>query len=701
MTALTRLSPITLLAIAAGLALFLSGVAIATSLSLRQLDLPEGAIPLRLNTVELIDTDLIEEPDQLGSIPAMRAFFDRQSLLADQLNGDQVEVAFRTADGAIVTQTLEPRNRSLFDLPFPFWFQQGVGILALLVGGWVLSLRRNDWGAFMFGLTALFVPIFALAASVYSTRQIALDGELFRVLSAINHFGAAAFGFALVGLFLMYPRPMVHPRWLLLPLVVYGIGTIIDIAHVSETGTLDLMVMSQMLIAILLGIVQWWRSRGEPLDRAGLRWFFLFSLIGCSLFVGLSVVPPALDLTETGLISQAYAFGFFNLMHIGLALGVTRYRVFELDRYAYYVWLWLGGAFLIIGLDLLLLGWLQSQPWASLAIALIVGSFLYFPLRQVLLRRLFTSKSATLAGRMPDIMSVALAPTSRKHEQSWDEFLVTVFSPASDVLALAPGPERAEIAENGLALNIPAVQGLVGRQLRYAAGGRRLFNSSDVEVAQTAIQMHAVVSDSRRAFETGVTVERDRISRDVHDNIGAQLLTALHSTETSRKDDLLRDTLTDLRNIINDGFRAQYALGDILADLRSETADRLEAHDITMDWPAADNTLPRDISFFQANAIRAILREVVSNTIKHAGAKKVTVRIAQAAEKLQLEIWDDGPGFEVAEATGGNGLRNIEARAELLRGSADWDRSGPQTRLIVTLPLNTSDVAAGQGLSVA
>lgn len=144
-----------------------------------------------------------------------------------------------------------------------------------------------------------------------------------------------------------------------------------------------------MLLAIIFGAVQWWRTRKDPLDRAGLRLFFLFSLIGCSLFVCLSVVPPALGLSDQGSVPQAYAFGFFNLMHIGLALGVTRWRVFELDRYAYYVWLWLGGFFLILAADLVLLLLLCEQPWESLSIALVLGGFLYFPLGQLLLVKVF------------------------------------------------------------------------------------------------------------------------------------------------------------------------------------------------------------------------------------------------------------------------------------------------------------------------
>jgi len=692
---LARLSPTTILTAFTLTAIVFCALSVLTALSLRMIDLPTGATPTQVGTVSIIATDLIEEPDQLADVPALQAFFERQSLIVNELDQASVEVSYTTAEGQTVTATMTPRSRTLADLPFVFWFQQGVGIVALLVGGWVLSLRRTDWGALMFGAMAVFVPVFAMSAAVYSTRPIAVDGALFRVLSATNLTGAACFGIALVGLFLMYPRPMVHPRWLLVPTVIYGAAIIISLFQWSDVDLIDFVVMSQMLIAIILGIVQWWRSRKEPLDRAGLRWFFLVSLTGCSLFIGLSVVPPALGLSETGLISQGYAFGFFNLMHIGVALGLTRYRVFELDRYAYYIWLWLGGALMLIGLDLLLLTWLQNQPWASLGLALLIGGFLYFPLRQYLLRRFLTSKTASISGRVPEVLSVGLSPTERTHADRWDALLNDVFQPASGIAVLEQGPERAQIAENGLGLHIPAVDGLPARELRYAAAGRRLFGPQDADVADNIWQMHRVVADSRRAYETGVNVERDRISKDVHDNIGAQLLTALHSPDAGRKDDLLRDTLSDLRNIINDGFRARFELPDIAADLRSEVADRLEAHSIGMDWPTdASGIAPGEtISFLKANALRSILREVISNTIKHAKANTVHVRLSHKDEWLRLQVWDDGAGFDLETSNGGNGLSNIQDRAQFLHGAATWDASqgGGSPVLTVDLPTNGTD----------
>ncbi len=182
-------------------------------------------------------------------------------------------------------------------------------------------------------------------------------------------------------------------------------------------------------------------------------------------------MPPALRLSNAGLVPQGYAFGFFNLMHVGLAFAVTRWRVFDLDRYAYYVWLWLVGAALILAVDLALVGWLNRQPWASLAMSLLVAGFLYFPLRQMLLRWLFTPRRATIEGHTAELLGVALTPTDVQQDRRWDALLMAIYAPAAAIERPAVAPAVPGIVENGLALDIPGAAGLAPRRLRYAAGG--------------------------------------------------------------------------------------------------------------------------------------------------------------------------------------------------------------------------------------
>ncbi len=699
-----RISPAFVGLAAAALGLAMALAAILVALAQPQIDLPKHAVVLRLGNVELRPTDLMEEPDHLGSYKAIQGFNARQSLLRAQLDADTVEASYALPDASRASGTFPIRTRTLSDLPVVFWFQIAVGLISILIGGWVLGLRREDWGARMFALTTLFLPFSTNSAAIYSTRQIALDGDLFRTLSSINAFGSMAFGIALVGLFAQYPKPLFRPAWLVIPTVVFGAGIACNIAQVGPDNMIGLVILTEMLIATILGVLQWVKSRREPLNRAGLRWFILVSLIGCALFVMLSSAPVTLGLADEGLISQGYAFGFFNIMHIGLALGVMRYKVFNLDRWSYYIWLWLSGMILIVVLDLAVIRLLQTQPWVSMGLALLLAGFLYFPLRQILLKFLLLRHKASLSGRMADIIGTALSPTPREQAERWDKLLEKVFQPLSPVEKLDMKISAPRIDENGLALLIPSVDGISARRLRYAQKGRRLFSPEDIEIAANAVQTHDLAAESRRAYERGATLERDRISRDVHDNIGAQLLSALHSPEVSRKDDLLRDSLSDLRAIINDGFQAEFTLVPLLADLRTETAGRLEAHGVTLKWHSPDfaaggcnGALPMIgpegpvIPFVLVNGLRSILREAVSNILRHSQASTAEVSIDVDDSTITLTVADDGKGVDATTlGRGGNGIPNILERAEALAGHSvvGHAAAGKGTLITVMLPLS-------------
>ena len=690
-----KISPASLFLAVALFGLLMTATTVWVATSQPQIDLPLGAVPIKLGDIEIIPSDLIEEPDQLGSYAAIQEFRARQTIIREALNQPEVTVGFVLPDGTERTQTHQVRSRHFADLHWTFWFQIGVGLVSLLIGGWVISLRREDWGARMFALTALFVPVFAHAAAIYSTRQIALDGTLFRVLSSINAFGAIAFGIALVGLFAQYPKQMFRPVWLLIPTAIYGVAIALNFLNLPPDNILGFAVLSQMLVALILGAVQWYLSRREPLNRAGLRWFILVSLVGCSLFIFSGPAPISLGISEEGYVPQSIAFAFFNIMHVGLALGLLRYKVFNLDRWSYYIWLWLSGMVSIFVLDLLLIRFLKNQPWMSLGVAMLIAGFLYFPLRQILLKFFLHRRSASLTGRVADIVRTALSPTQAEHAQRWDAVLRDVFMPLAPPEPLNRLISAPQIDENGLALLIPGVDGLEARRIRYAQNGKRLFSPDDVAVAAHMIEMHLLAAESRNAYEKGARIERDRISRDVHDNIGAQLLSALHSHEVSRKDDLLRDSLSDLRAIINDGFQAEFELLPIFADLRTETTRRIESQNITLTWASPVDSFAEEgpvVSFEVINGLRSILRESVSNILRHSEATEIVVNIELHADQINLKVEDNGKGLSARSLSNqGNGIANIIDRAEVLMGLATvGNRTGGQTGtlILVTIPMN-------------
>ena len=239
--------------------------------------------------------------------------------------------------------------------------------------------------------------------------------------------------------------------------------------------------------------------------------------------------------------------------------------------------------------------------------------------------------------------------------------------------------------EGGLALLVPGQGDLGARRLRYAAGGRRLFGPEDVALAEGLAEMAQVAAEGRAAYLDGALAERARIGRDVHDNLGARILTALHAEGPARKDAALQGALADLRGIIEEGFGARLDLGALLADLRAESADRLEARGLALDW--RDRAGQGAIEGRAAGALRAVLREALSNALKHAGARGVRVELGREGGALTLEVADDGRGFDLGAAPAGHGLRNLAAQAEAAGGRAAVASAPGGTRVTARLPL--------------
>jgi signal transduction histidine kinase len=249
------------------------------------------------------------------------------------------------------------------------------------------------------------------------------------------------------------------------------------------------------------------------------------------------------------------------------------------------------------------------------------------------------------------------------------------------------GGERAQLEADGLALVTPALHGLPALRLEYARGGRALFSPADVAQADALVDMLRFVVDSRDAYERGVVMERKRIAGDIHDNLGASLLSALHSRDGERKDRYIRETLADLRSIVTEPTGPDAGLAETLAASRKEMAERLQTRGLALDWPL--DAGPVDgVDSKVAQSLRAMLRELTNNILKHAQAQTVRVRLEGVGPVLVLTVEDDGKGFDAATVAKGAGLGGLQERAARHGGAVEWSKGAADrgTRCTVRLP---------------
>jgi hypothetical protein len=180
--------------------------------------------------------------------------------------------------------------------------------------------------------------------------------------------------------------------------------------------------------------------------------------------------------------------------------------------------------------------------------------------------------------------------------------------------------------------------------------------------------------------EYKIQVERERISRDLHDSIGAYANAVLYKTElleneinAAERIDLMsdlkfasKDIITSLRETVWALKKETYTGEECLVRIKNfiQPLARYYSH-INF---KVEGDAPADTTFHYTKALNLvrIVQEAVSNSIKHASAKNIVVTSSKENGRWKLTIQDDGKGFNYEEAKkeeSGNGLNNMQKRA--------------------------------------
>ncbi|MEW5960557.1 MAG: GAF domain-containing sensor histidine kinase [Chloroflexota bacterium] len=234
------------------------------------------------------------------------------------------------------------------------------------------------------------------------------------------------------------------------------------------------------------------------------------------------------------------------------------------------------------------------------------------------------------------------------------------------------------------------------------------FTLSDQELIEMLAIHAAIAIENARLYEQtqrlAILEERERFSRDLHDGIiqsiyavGLSLdsakasisptnYAALEQIELSMKS--LANVIKDIRNYIFD-LRPQ-ALKDKGLYARLEGLIReLKVNTLLI----IDTDIAPDINTYlselQASHIFHIAHEILSNTARHAKARKVHISLTRNNGTITLQIEDDGVGFKIPQKIthGHHGLANIQKRASLLGANLKIESNANGSGTCVTLKL--------------
>lgn len=208
-------------------------------------------------------------------------------------------------------------------------------------------------------------------------------------------------------------------------------------------------------------------------------------------------------------------------------------------------------------------------------------------------------------------------------------------------------------------------------------------------------KLRSLTSELARVEEN----ERKRIAADLHDRLGQNLAIAKLTLETMggeiearfRKQlnnavDLLKESIKDTRLLVKELSPQLFELGFVPA-VKGLCEQMREKYglDIRFKGPR-EIKMPDEIQSFLFRSIR----ELIINSVKHSGSKKINVEIARKTASVSARIKDQGKGFEIEtlDASKGFGLFSIRDRLEVLEGTFRIDSSPHKGTFVnISIPL--------------
>ncbi len=597
-----------------------------------------------------------------------------QAQLTAALASERVRLVF--ADDSRVELATVPRG--LASLPLVTWLLCAAA-LALYLIAVLVTLAHPTARNLVYAMMALCQA----ASLLLMSGEIALEFGLPAPLARWSLPLLAAFdlltGAAMINAACLHPRRLPGSGWIALA----GWGAALGLVAAIGGGLPQVWWWTQLMVlamgGVAIGLLSWsYHIEPHPfaivLRQFGVVTAITWGLMTTALAVsdGLRGVPHNIADTA-GVVWHVYLVAMLMLVPF-LAKSRNVLREFSLLAAISSV---------AISMYLLFVALPSLGQLAALTLSLFVSIGVYSAARQWILNQLRGSNVLTTERMFEHLYRMAREVEARPERAPTllSQLLGDLFEP----LEVNVGELRARktrVAGDGSSMLVPLP--VLGDEatppqsvlLRFAQHGRRLFTLEDARLTDRVVEQLRRAVHFDKAVEQGRREERLRLAQDLHDDIGARLLTLMYKAQSPEMEDYVRHTLQDLKTLTRGLAASNHRLSHAAAEWKSDLSHRLTAAHVELKWSLVfdDDIL---LTVVHWSALTRILRELVSNAIAHSQAQWLDIEFRLEADRIELTITDNGVGRNPRSWSHGLGLGGVRKRVKQLGGEVEWREAVP------------------------
>lgn len=218
---------------------------------------------------------------------------------------------------------------------------------------------------------------------------------------------------------------------------------------------------------------------------------------------------------------------------------------------------------------------------------------------------------------------------------------------------------------------------------------------------RTALEVlkHQKELEQQKIKSEVVTEERNRIAKELHDELGSlaasiQIMSTMLEKDNSISDDSkqlilkMKKHSSQLSESLSDLVWAVYSKNDsfdnLIQRMKNYAFEILALKNIEVDFKYDYTLAQMNLGVIQRKNIFLLFKEAINNISKYSRATKVEIKLESQSRQFTMHIKDNGVGFDAKTAKTGNGLKNMQARAKAINGTLELKcRQGTGTEIIL------------------